>query len=276
MSDDFDRWTSWLANHGVDFTLHQNLIAGPDQVGVLVPDPRPRAAFEINADLQIDECRRPDLGVAADHATRLIAQCLVAGHVAVAGRVALDLACGTGCLATLMARLGARETWCSDALPEALDCARVTAELAGVETQLVEANVWDGIPRGQRFDVVVATLPHKPTVGTPVEVPYSQAGGRDGLELFDRLRAELADRLRPGGEFVTLIHSLPHPRFLAELGRAGHLRMLAWRRRYFREGEYGALQEGFLERSRRGDSLVIESEAGRYFLCGVWAWRASA
>jgi SAM-dependent methyltransferase len=120
----------------------------------------------------------------------------------VAGKRALDVGTGTGVLALLLARAGARVT-ATDLAPAAVDCARENAARLGLaeRIEVVEADLY---PAG-RFDVVVCNppwLPHEAV--TPLDRAVYDPGGRFLARFLDGLAAHLA----PGGEGWLILSDL--------------------------------------------------------------------
>ncbi len=120
----------------------------------------------------------------------------------VAGKRALDVGTGTGVLALLLARGGARVT-ATDLSPAAVECARENARRLGLADRLevVEADLY---PEG-RFDLVVCNppwLPHEAV--TPLDRAVYDPGGRFLARLLDGLAAHLA----PDGEGWLILSDL--------------------------------------------------------------------
>jgi methylase of polypeptide subunit release factors len=140
---------------------------------------------------------------------------LVAGAVKrwpVAGKRALDVGTGTGVLALLLARGGARVT-ATDLSPAAIACAGENAGRLGLadRIELLEADLY---PEG-RFDLVVCNppwLPHEAV--TPLDRAVYDPGGRFLAGFLDGLAAHLA----PGGEGWLILSDLAERLGLREAG----------------------------------------------------------
>jgi len=117
--------------------------------------------------------------------------------------------------------------------------------------------------------VIVANLPHKPVPEGAYLTP-SQNGGPEGDSVHGAFVPQSLQYLAPGGRVYFFMHSLPHPRLLKLYQQHFDLRLLAWRRRFLQPGEYGELQETFMERSRTGGSFVGEADGRRYLVAGIW------
>ena len=266
---DLEAWTTWLRSAGVQFEVCADLLAGADHDGPLIPEQDSVATFHAPGAAPVVEHRVAHDVIAADHATALVVRCL-GSRVDVADRRALDLGCGTGVIAVTLARLGARHVVASDVVSSALDRARQTARANNVEIECRLSDMFEGFSSDERFDLVVATLPHKPTGGVEGVLPVAQDGGVDGTVLFRRLLNELPARLAPGGALVTFLHSLPDIALLRDMGRMGSLQLLAWRRRVLQPAEYGVLEDEFHARARRGVSYLTRRGDRAALMCGVW------
>jgi methylase of polypeptide subunit release factors len=136
-----------------------------------------------------------------------------------AGRDALDVGTGTGVLAILLARAGARVVATDDA-PVAVACARENAARLGVADR-VEVVLADLFPPAGRFDLVVSNPPWLPADAvSPLERAVYDSGGR----FLARLVAGLPERLRPGGEAWIVLSDLAER---LGLRPRGHLEALA-------------------------------------------------
>jgi methylase of polypeptide subunit release factors len=138
----------------------------------------------------------------------------------VAGKRAFDVGTGTGVLAFLLARRGARVA-ATDLDPRAVACAGENAARLGLagEVETVEADLW---PAG-RADLVVSNPPWIP--GEP-HGPLDQAVFDPGGATLGRLVAGLPERLEPAGEAWIVISDLAE---ILGLRPAGHLAALAAR-----------------------------------------------
>jgi SAM-dependent methyltransferase len=131
----------------------------------------------------------------------LVARAL-AGRGPLAGATAFDVGTGSGVLAILLARAGARVV-ATDVDPRAVACARETARRFGVEAavEVVEADLF---PPG-RARLVVANPPWLP--GTP-QGAVDRAIYDPGGAVLKRLLAGLAAHLAPGGEAWLVLSDL--------------------------------------------------------------------
>jgi SAM-dependent methyltransferase len=136
----------------------------------------------------------------------------------VAGRVAFDVGTGTGVLAFVLARAGARVI-ATDLEARAVACARDNAERLGLADR-VEVREGDLFPPGEA-DLVVANPPWVPaTPHTPLDRAVYDPGG----EVVARLVAGLDSHVRQGGEAWIVISDLADR---LGLRPPGHLAALA-------------------------------------------------
>ena len=120
------------------------------------------------------------------------------------GRSALDVGTGTGVLAFVLARAGARVV-ATDREPRAVACARENAARLGLEARVtvVEADLFP--PGEERFDLVVSNPPWLP--GDAVSA-LERAVFDPGGAFLERLVAGLPERLAPGGEALVVLSDL--------------------------------------------------------------------
>ena len=129
-----------------------------------------------------------------------------------AGKVVFDVGTGTGVLAFLAARRGARVV-ATDSEPRAVACARENAERLGL-SDLVEVREADLFPEG-RADLVLCNPPWVPAdAHTPLERAVYDPGGR----FLAGFLAGLRDHLAPGGEAFLVLSDLAERLGLREPG----------------------------------------------------------
>lgn len=125
-----------------------------------------------------------------------------------AGRgTVLDLCTGTGALAIAAAREGADAT-AIDLSRRAVACVRANAALNGVRVRALRGDLFAPV-RERRFDLIVTNPPYVP--GPSEELPRrgierAWYAGTDGRLLVDRICAECAGALAPGGA-ILIVHS---------------------------------------------------------------------
>lgn len=122
---------------------------------------------------------------------------------------ALDLCTGSGCIGLTLA--AERPSWrvsAADLSADALAVAQRNAAALGLldRVRLLRGDLFDAVPRGERFALVVANPPYVRTgelTGLQREVrhepPLALDGGTDGLALIRRLAADAREFLAPAG-----------------------------------------------------------------------------
>ena len=119
------------------------------------------------------------------------------------GRELADLGTGSGFLALLAARSGARVA-ALDINPVAAECASVNARRNGLEDRVnvVASDVFDQVEPGRRFDLVVTNPPFYPRAATSAPDHAFAAGVGNGF--FAKLAESLPGRLKDGGTLVMI------------------------------------------------------------------------
>ncbi len=125
--------------------------------------------------------------------------------VARGGATVLDLCCGSGAVGAAVAdRLGA-ELYSAELDPVAVAVARQNVP------NVFEGDLYDPLPRGLLFDLIVVVAPYVPT-GEIALLPHEARdfepllaldGGSDGLDLVRRILVEAPVWLAPGGALLT-------------------------------------------------------------------------
>ena len=134
----------------------------------------------------------------------------------------LELCAGTGVLALVAVRTAASVT-AVDRCPWAAANIRLNAALNAADLEVHRGDLF-GAVAGRRFDTIVANPPYMPT-------PASGGGlrsrawdsGWDGREVLDRLAAQAASHLRPGGVVLIVQSAFADDRRTAALMAASGL-----------------------------------------------------
>ncbi|MEV4413848.1 HemK2/MTQ2 family protein methyltransferase [Catellatospora sp. NPDC049609] len=130
------------------------------------------------------------------------------GREELAGARVADICTGTGALAIVAARAGARSVTAVDLTWRAICCAVLNARLHNVPVDVRRGDLWQPL-HGEMFDLIVSNPPYIPAATD--ELPHRAElipleAGRDGRALLDRLCRDAAAHLRPGGS-ILLVHS---------------------------------------------------------------------
>jgi release factor glutamine methyltransferase len=126
---------------------------------------------------------------------------------------ALDFGTGSGCIAVALAAKHPNATIVAlDVSADALDLARQNAERHHVSDriQFLQADGFDALPAGIRFDLAVGNPPYIPTAEIETLQPEVRDydprgaldGGPDGLNFFRLLAAEARPFLKPDGRIM--------------------------------------------------------------------------
>ncbi len=141
--------------------------------------------------------------------TELLCERAVALLRARPAQTALDLCCGSGCLAVTMAlEVPGTQVIACDLSADALQVAQQNARQLGANVTFCQGDLWDAVPE-TRFDVIVSNPPYIASgelPGLQQEVRREPAmaldGGTDGLCFYRRIAEKAARFLRPGGTLL--------------------------------------------------------------------------
>lgn len=132
-------------------------------------------------------------------------------------RTIIDMGCGSGIIGAIMAKRTGSRVISVDVSPDALEVARKNAVLLGIDHLMVfiSSDLFEAISPRVRFDMVLANLPYvtsrewKDLMADirDFEPRLALDGGEDGLDVYRRLMASMADRLAPGGDILLEIGS---------------------------------------------------------------------
>lgn len=143
--------------------------------------------------------------------------------IARGGSAVLDLCCGSGAVgAAVAAGLGA-ELYSTELDPAAAAVARRNVP------RVFEGDLFDPLPRGLLFDLIVVIAPYVPTdeiallphEARDFEPLLALDGGADGLDLVRRILAEAPRWLAPGGALLTEVSEKQAPVVAALAEREG-------------------------------------------------------
>lgn len=149
----------------------------------------------------------PVPGVFKPHSDSLMLTEQVRREPLVRGDV-LDLCTGSGVLAITAAHCGASSVTAVDISRRAILAVRLNAKLNGARVDTVRGDLFEPLA-GRRFDLIVSNPPYLPGVsdqlprGGPAR---AWEGGHSGRLFIDRICAQAAAHLNPGGALL-LLHS---------------------------------------------------------------------
>ena len=128
-------------------------------------------------------------------------------HGLAEGSDVLDVFTGSGALALAAARGGARSVTAIDLSRRSIMAVRFNAWRNGVKVRTLRGDVLTPVA-GERFDLILANPPYFPGAEQLPGHGAARAweGGYDGRVLVDRLCANVARHLRPGGQ-VVIVHN---------------------------------------------------------------------
>lgn len=126
---------------------------------------------------------------------------------AVRGAEVLELGTGSGAIAVSAAKAGAARVTVVDVSRRALATAWLNARINGARVIPRHGDLFEPV-RSERFDVVVSNPPYLPSAHVPRRGASRawEGGGADGRSVIERICANVASHLRPGGA-VLLVHS---------------------------------------------------------------------
>ena len=139
--------------------------------------------------------------------TELLAERAIAALNARPSPAALDMCCGSGCLAVSMA-LGVpdAEVHAADLSEGALAVTAQNAERLHAQVTLHQGDLFGSIPEGMRFDVIVSNPPYIPAADCLElqeevlrEPMMALDGGADGYDFYRRIAEEAPRFLKEGG-----------------------------------------------------------------------------
>lgn len=140
--------------------------------------------------------------------TWLLAEVLRREPVFAPGSRVLDLGTGSGALAVIAAQHGAAEVTAVDVSRRALATAWLNARRRGLRVRVRRGDL-GGPVDGERFDLVLSNPPYVPAAVDRLPqrgVARAFDGGCDGRAVLDRVGAQAARLLVPGGTLL-LVHS---------------------------------------------------------------------
>ena len=141
----------------------------------------------------------------------------------------IDIGTGSGAIAlAIAAHRPDLSITATDLSERELTVARRNARRHGLALDLVEADLWAGLPAGARYETVVTNLPYLRDDAAAELMPEVQReptvalfGGSDGLDLYRRFLAGLGAHLVPGGFLFTECDPWQHEALTLEAASYG-------------------------------------------------------
>ena len=188
----------------------------------------------------------------------------------------LDLGCGAGGYGLATATRGAGHVVFTDIDPAAVACSLQNAAKNGVSRAEGRVGSLFAPVHGERFDIIITTLPQLPA---PEPILAARYGGPDGLRCLRRLADRASNHLTRGGRLYMLITDWAWPPRVAPLfeRRGFKLRRVARVERAFQPAEYDTFAPGLFDyldsRARRG--LAQYRRDGSWCYLGVSFFEAT-
>lgn len=190
-------------------------------------------------------------------------------HVRPGDRV-LDMGCGAGGYGLAAAMRGGGEAVLTDTEPAAVECALRNAARNGIPGVDGRVGSLFAPVRGERFDLIITTLPQLPA---PKPVLPARYGGPDGLRYLRKLADRAEQYLASSGRLYMLLTDWAWPPSVLPLfeRRGFILRRMARVERAFQPAEYDAYAQGLFSyldsRAQRG--LAHYRRKGAWCYLGV-------
>lgn len=160
----------------------------------------------LGRDFTVDErvlIPRPETELLAERAIALL-------RAEESAPTALDLCCGSGCLAVSMALGDPRaEVHAADLSAGALAVTKINAERLHAQVMLHQGDLFDSLPKAPLYSVIVSNPPYIPQADCLClqeevrrEPLMALDGGTDGYDFYRRIAEAAPHFLRPGGTLL--------------------------------------------------------------------------
>ncbi len=153
---------------------------------------------------------RPETEILVEEALKIMEN--KPGHIC-----AMDMGCGSGAIGIILAKKTLCEMLCVDISPDALCVAKRNATHLEIKDNIdfVCSNLFEGIKKDRRFDLILANLPYITKqewddLAEDVknfEPRIALYGGEEGIEVYARFIAGLPDYLKKNGHVLCEVGS---------------------------------------------------------------------
>lgn len=150
---------------------------------------------------------------------------LVAGQIQVEeGEVAIDVGCGSGILAIIAAKLGARHVYAIDKSPDVIEIGRANAQANQVSDRIsfFKGDLFEPLDPSVKADVIIGDVSGIPDALADESgwFPTKGGGGARGSELPIRMLQEARRRLSSGGRLLLPTGSLQDENSIIETAKS--------------------------------------------------------
>ncbi len=146
------------------------------------------------------------------------------------GDVAIDVGCGSGILAIIAAKLGARHVYAIDKSPDVIEVGRMNAEANQVSDRIsfFQGDLFEPLDQNVKADVIIGDVSGIPDSLADESgwFPTKGGGGARGSELPIRMLQEARRRLSSGGRLLLPTGSLQDENSIIETAKSLYSRVL--------------------------------------------------
>ena len=145
------------------------------------------------------------------------------------GEIAIDVGCGSGILAIIAAKLGARHVYAIDKSPDVIEVGRANAEANRVSDRVTfyRGDLFEPLDRSIKADVIIGDVSGIPDALADESgwFPTKGGGGARGSELPIRMLEEARRRLASGGRLLLPTGSLQDETSIIETAKGLYTRV---------------------------------------------------
>lgn len=145
--------------------------------------------------------------------TELLAKTILE-HCNVKNKTVLEIGTGTGAIAILLAKNGAKVT-ATDITTEAIKCAQKNAKINNVKIEFLKGNLFDPV-KNRKFDIIIFNPPYLPEEEYDYLLPptYKKAliGGKEGNETIIQFINQLPNHMHNHSKAYIVTSTLSKPK----------------------------------------------------------------